>query len=85
MNLHMMSVRDRTAGYYFPPFFVRSKIEAARMFAKMLDDPNRSGKADEYDLFVLGSFDDQLCVVELLPVPTLICNGAQPIPGGAGQ
>lgn len=69
MNFLMCGVRDRSAQFFFPPFFVRSEVEATRTFAKLMDDPNRSGAKSEYELAVLGEFDDQtgLSVPEVVP------------------
>lgn len=58
MLLKMFAVRDRSAGFYFPPFFARSDVEALRMFERLMKDPNRSGAVSEYDLVYMLDFSD---------------------------
>lgn len=76
MQLMMIGVRDRSAEFYFPPFFVRSHVEAVRTFQRLMDDPNRSGAKSEYEMHHLADFDDQLGIVSVLPMPKLLANGA---------
>lgn len=54
------AVRDRGVDAFGQPFFVRHRNEAIRSFK---DEVNRDGSVfknhpDDYDLYVLGAFDD---------------------------
>lgn len=55
------AVRDRAVDAFGQPFFVRHEMEAMRSFG---DEINRSGSnfsvhPDDYDLYRLGTYDDQ--------------------------
>lgn len=82
MNLLCVTVRDRSAEFYFPPFYVRSRVEATRVFEKLMRDPNRAGSVSEYDLFHLSDFDDQTGLsVQMEPFGHL-ANGVDVVPSG---
>lgn len=75
MILLCVAVRDRTAQFFFPPFYVRTAVEATRTFERLINDPNRTGSRAEYDLLHLANFDDQSGELEPLPVQTHLANG----------
>ena len=75
MMLKMFSVKDLTAAFFFPPFFVRSNVEATRIFERLLNDPSRTGAVSEYSLFFIGEFDDQTGVTVVVN-PEQMANGA---------
>lgn len=59
-EMFIVAVRDRGVDAFGVPFFVRHKNEAVRSFK---DEVNRNGSIfnnhpDDYDLYLLGSFDD---------------------------
>lgn len=60
MKLHVFAVYDRAAGAYLPPFFVRSKAEAIRMFTESVQDGKSpfSKFPSDYTLCGLGYYDD---------------------------
>lgn len=78
--LKMMSVRDRTAEFFYPPFFVRSSVEAMRAFERLMADPNKGGAASEYDLIELGEFQDDSGGVIVHDVPRILSNGRDVVP-----
>lgn len=75
MNTLIVGVRDRSAQFFFPPFNVRTQVEAIRTFSKLMDDPNRTGSKSEYELAVLGEFDDQTGLIVPEVVPRVIALG----------
>lgn len=60
MNLILVAVKDNALQAYQSVFNVRAEGEAIRNFQDALNDPNgRLQKhADDYDLYVLGTWDD---------------------------
>lgn len=76
MVLTMFAVRDLTANFYFPPFFARSQVEATRIFERLLKDPNRMGSVREFDLVLIGEFDDQTGVMAAASVSSVVANGS---------
>lgn len=75
MRSLMFAVRDLSAEFFFPPFFLRSEVEAKRAFAGILNSENRTGSLGEYGLYSLGSFDDQSGELVSLTQPVFICDG----------
>lgn len=76
MKLEVLAVRDRSAQFFFPPFFVRTNVEGLRMFQKLMEDPARTGAKSEYDLHQIGEFDDQTgAITPVMNIPVL-ANGA---------
>lgn len=55
------AVRDSAVGAFSPPMYFRSKGEAIRSFLDALADANTSLSKHprDYQMFHLGSFDDQ--------------------------
>lgn len=60
MKLVVCSIYDAAVGAYMPPFFVRTKGEAMRMFLATAQDAQSSiAKAPkDFVLFTLGEYDD---------------------------
>lgn len=75
MQLTMFAVRDRSADFHFPPFFMRSNVEAMRAFSQLINDKARSGAPSEYELVSLAIFDDQQGLVEIIP-RVVLASGA---------
>lgn len=84
MNLLIIAVKDRSAGFYFPPFFVRSQVEAIRAFTSIMNQKERSGAASEYELAHFGDFDDGSGVFALETPPRVLANGADVVSGVPG-
>jgi len=80
MELVLLGVRDRTAEFFFPPFFARTKVEGLRSFTQLINDKARTGAPSEYELVHLAIFDDQTGHLEVLPVPSLMANGSDVVP-----
>lgn len=62
MNLLIVSVRDGASGAFGRPFFVVARGQAIRSFQDEVNrvDPNNdlNKHPEDFDLFCLGSFDD---------------------------
>lgn len=71
------AVLDVKVAAFSPPMFVRSKAEAIRSFLDATSDPNIaiSKHPGDYQLFCLGSFDDQTGRLEPATVPELLIAG----------
>lgn len=82
MILKMFAVRDRSAEFFFPPFFMRSDAEARRAFGKLMGEPQRAGAPSEYELVSVGSFDDQTGYVDAADLPQHIVFGNEVIDNG---
>ena len=68
MKYQMVCIRDRIADVYGVPSFVHSIGSAIRGFG---DEINRAAEnnalyqhPDDFDLFVVGTYDDQTCEFE---------------------
>lgn len=79
MKLFIIAVRDRVAGAYLVPQFVTTLGSAIRSFG---DEVNRADASNsfynhsaDFDLFELGTFDDNECVFDLLERPRQIAIG----------
>lgn len=66
MKVRAYSVRDKVAGAFLPLFFLRSDGEAMRSFSDAVNDPKHqfSPHAADYDLFWMGTFDDETGMLE---------------------
>lgn len=81
MKLIMCAVRDRAADAYARPMFVPSVGLAIRSFS---DEVNRNAEdnqmnkhADDFDLYELGTYDDETAKFEILEVPKQLAIGKQ--------
>ena len=81
MKLHVVSVRDRAADAFGRPIFVAAIGQAIRSFQ---DEINRSGEnnemnkhPDDYDLYHLGTWDDESGKFEMLAEPKQLAIGKQ--------
>jgi len=71
MILKMYSIRDSKAEVYNTPFYQRSHGEAERAFTQLVgDDKSTVSKfPEDYDLYYLGTWDDQTGKGEVLDTP----------------
>jgi hypothetical protein len=71
MLLQVFSVYDSKAEAYLPPFYIPAIGAAIRHFSDSANDPQTAfhKHPEDYGLFHLGSFDDNLCSFDLLPTP----------------
>lgn len=79
MKYIVLSVRDRAADCFGQPFFSVSLGGSIRGFG---DEVNRVAEnnplnkhPEDFDLFEVGTFDDNTCVFECLPKPRQIAVG----------
>lgn len=70
MKHNVYSIYDSAAKAYFPPFFLHTEGMALRGFTDAVNDPNSQvGKhPKDYDLFQIGTFDDN--TGQLTPLQT---------------
>jgi hypothetical protein len=75
----VVSVRDRAAEVFNRPFFVPHRGVAVRDFT---DEVNRSAPdnalnkhADDFDLYLLGTFDDGAASFQLEDPPVVLVRG----------
>lgn len=75
MNIY--AIYDRAAGMYNTPFFQPTDAHALRAFKAEVNRPDPSNYIylypSEYDLFMLGSYDDTNGVIN--PAQTKLTNG----------
>jgi len=71
MELKIYTVRDSKAGFYGPPFYLRTHGEAERTFQQLANDPktNVFTYPEDYDLYHLGEFDDQTGKANIIDTP----------------
>lgn len=71
MLLKIYSIRDAKAEIFNLPFFKNTHGEAERDFTNLVNNPESMvGKyPDDYDLYHLGSYDDQTGILKTLDTP----------------
>lgn len=79
--LAAVAVLDIKGGFFSPPMFVRSKGEAIRSFLDACADNNTtlSKHPTDYQLFLLGSFDDHSGMLVSQVPEMLIAGEARPV------
>ena len=62
MKVKVFSVYDRLAEAFLPPFVSQTAATAVRQFDNSVNDPqhNFHTHSADYDLYMLGTFDDQV-------------------------
>lgn len=79
MILHVVVVRDRAADVFGTPSFVPAVGSAIRGFGDEINrvDANNmfSKHPEDFDLFLLGTYDDSCARFELLEAPRQIAIG----------
>jgi len=76
----MCSVLDMVAQQYGRPFFAVSEGSAIRGFSDEVNRPSESvisQHPNDFQLFHVGTFDDESCVISLNSAPRLMISGAQ--------
>lgn len=73
----LVSIRDRAIEAFQPIGNVRAEGEAIRVFMDMVADKNTpQGKhPDDYDIYLVGYFDDQNGHIELEQPPKKLADG----------
>lgn len=66
MELKMFSIRDAKGEIYNPPFYQKTHGEAERNFRELVKDAQSmiSKYPEDYDLYFLGTYDDQTGTVK---------------------
>jgi len=81
MKMVIVSIRDRAADAFGRPAFVATEGIAIRSFSDEVNNKHESNQMyvhpDDFDLYVLGSFDDSNGSFDLLDSPKQICLGKQ--------
>lgn len=81
MKYSVCSVLDIVSQQYGRPFFTLNEGSAIRGFTDEVNQPNESSvlykHPNDFQLFVLGTFDDSNCKFELLDVPRMLVSGSQ--------
>jgi hypothetical protein len=79
MKMHIVVLRDITANVYGQPNFVASIGAAIRAFADNINgkDPNNivSQHPTDFEMYRLGTYDDELAFFDLLTRPEQIATG----------
>lgn len=78
MKLKAFAVRDAKANVYNTPFFKQTQPEAERDFHRLVHDPKSliSMYPDDFDLFYVGDYDDNLGIFSALDTPQHIQKAA---------
>lgn len=71
MQLRIYSIRDAKAEIYNAPFFQKTHGEAERSFKTVANDPKSTvcQHPEDFDLWYLGTYDDQSGIIESLATP----------------
>jgi len=81
MILNICTVKDRAADAYGRPMFVPSTGVAIRSFSDEINRNNADNQLynhpDDFDLYELGSFDDNTGLFSLYEQPKLLSLGKQ--------
>jgi hypothetical protein len=77
MILYVIAMRDRVANLYGQPVYVANLGSAIRGFGDQINDPTSpmNKHPDDYDLYELGTFDDEAGTFVNLPQPRQLALG----------
>lgn len=79
MILYVVAVRDRSADAFGQPNFVTALGSAIRSFGDEINNPREgnvlNAHPEDFDLYELGSYDDNLGSFQLLDRPRQIAVG----------
>ena len=77
MRYVLISMHDRAVNAFQPVANVRAEGEALRVFKDLISNPQsqQHQHPDDYDLYIVGYFDDQTGRLEPLDVPRKIADG----------
>lgn len=75
----ILTVKDRALDIYNLPFVQTTVAQGVRGFTDEINsDPAKSGLAkhpDDYDLFIIGHYDDTTGIIWPLELPELVVRG----------
>lgn len=79
MKLHVLSVKDNAAQIFGRPFYSQSTGAAIRNFVDEVNRPAVDNQLykhpDDFDLYFLGTFNDETCEFDCLPHPKVLTRG----------
>lgn len=76
MKTLIVSIKDNAVGAYQAPFTVRAQGEALRHFMDAINgNTNYARHAKDFDLYKIGTFDDDTGFIETLEHPELLVKG----------
>lgn len=79
MKLNLFSMRDRASDVFGTPFFLHSTGAAIRAFGDLVNDPKKedlvSKHPGDFDLYILGTWDDAQATFEILERPRQVAVG----------
>jgi len=79
MQLKVFTIRDSKAEVFNPPFCKHTHGEAERDFTSVANDEKSmvSKYPEDYDLYHIGTYDDQTGKIESLPTPEHMLKAVQ--------
>ena len=80
MKYILISVKDRAIEAFQAIATVRAEGEAIRSFQDAINNPQNkqlNDHPDDFDLYVIGYFDDQTGLLERLDTPRKLADGKQ--------
>jgi len=79
MELKMFSIRDAKAEIFNPPFFALTAGTAEQNFTQLVRDPKSKLNMfpDDYDLYLMGTYDDKTGKMQPLDTPQHIAKAIQ--------
>lgn len=79
MQLKVFSVRDQKASIFNAPFYAHTPGEAERNFTRLAKDSQSmiNQFPEDYDLYELGTYDDQTGLVTSLDTPRHLVKAVQ--------
>ena len=79
MKYKAVSIRDRQANAFAPPFFVATLGQAIRSFSDEINRPAENNQLyrhpDDFDLYDVGVYDDETGTFMAETTPLQICVG----------
>lgn len=79
MIQHVMAAFDKKAKAYLPPFYAPKVAVAVRTFAEAANTPDHQvcKHAEDFALFLLGTWDDETGLFQLTATPTHVAEALQ--------
>lgn len=79
MKFQLFCMLDKTSGIYLQPFCARSETDARRQLTLAFEDPQfmstPAGRyPHEFEMYHVGTFDDDTAIIQALPVPRKVAN-----------
>lgn len=83
MNYTVVTVNDRALGAFMRPFFAPNVATARRSFADEVNRPDSemNKHPEDYELHLLGEWDDETAVFHCLEAAHVICRALDVLKG----